>query len=118
MDGDLKFDCKCEGHCCRGIGAVVKHAYSMCMKAAENNEAVDQIVYDLAEFPHEICEDGSCSQLDPGGFCKIYASRPTVCNTDAMYDKYYSNGLTKEQFYELSYKSCEKIHSKYNKEES
>ena len=41
--------------------------------------------------------------------CTIYDHRPTICNVDLMYEKYYKEYMSKEKFYELNSQVCTKL---------
>lgn len=52
--------------------------------------------------------NGVCIYLK-NNLCSIYENRPEICNVDLMYEKYFSVMYTKQEFYELNEKACEKI---------
>lgn len=61
--------------------------------------------------------DGICKFFDDKkALCTIYENRPIECNVDAMYDKFFSEEMTKEEFYEMNYAGCRalKEQKKYN----
>lgn len=49
--------------------------------------------------------DGICKFLD-GNVCSIYNTRPAKCRVDKCYELYFSDRLTKEEFYKLNYQIC------------
>lgn len=54
--------------------------------------------------------DGVCRYLDEkSNLCTIYESRPIECNVDAMYKAYFSDKMTREEYYELNYHACEEL---------
>lgn len=54
--------------------------------------------------------DGICIYLDrKRNLCTIYDTRPTLCNIDKSFEKYFSAGLTLVEYYNLNYKGCNKI---------
>lgn len=54
--------------------------------------------------------NGVCRYLDlETNLCTIYYERPLLCNVDAMYEFKYKDEMTREEFYELNYKECEKL---------
>jgi Fe-S-cluster containining protein len=77
----------------------------------EGDDPLPDIIKDLAAFPYDLTESGGCSQLNPGGFCNVYQTRPVVCNTDSMFEKYWSTVMTKEEYYRDSMASCNKLHA-------
>ena len=82
----MTFKCDCCGLCCRSLKKVPA----------------------LTNFDRG---DGVCIHLRDDNLCSIYEHRPEICNVDLMYEKYYSSIYTKEEFYKLNEKQCEKIKS-------
>lgn len=74
----------CNANCCRQVG---KFAY---MKD-----------YDRG--------DGTCKYLDADNRCMIYETRPPVCNTDLLYERYYSQFMTREQYDKANSEACEQL---------
>lgn len=57
---------------------------------------------------------GICIYLDEKtNLCKIYETRPEICRVDVMYDKYFKEKYSKEEFYQLNIDSCKKLKKKY-----
>ena len=78
----MKFECDCCGLCCMNLQK-------------------SEIYADLDRG------DGVCRFLDlKTHLCSIYDSRPDKCNIDKMYDLYFKDQMSREEFYELNYKSC------------
>ena len=79
------FKCDCCGQCCRNIGGV------------KVLEALDS-------------GDGVCIFLNrEENLCRIYGSRPLFCNVDAMYDVFFRDEMTREEFYSANYSVCEEL---------
>lgn len=74
----MPIDCsKCKGLCCR------------------------HVVTDLDRG------DGTCKHFDETTFrCKIYEKRPLICNTDAMFERFYSKFMSRDQFDDMNKKAC------------
>ena len=74
----MPIDCsKCKGLCCR------------------------HVVRDLDRG------DGTCKHFDETTFkCKIYEKRPMICNTDAMFERFYSKFMSRDQFDNMNKKAC------------
>lgn len=85
----MKFQCDCCGICCKNI----KH------------------IPQLSTFDRG---DGVCLHLKSDNLCAIYATRPEICNVEAMYKKHFATIYTKETFYELNNKACAALKSKSN----
>lgn len=52
--------------------------------------------------------DGICYQLDRETMlCKIYDHRPIFCQVDGYYDKYLTDKMTREEYYERNREACE-----------
>ena len=86
MKGRMKmFKCDCCGLCCRNI------------KGIKLLEALDD-------------GSGTCVYLDrENNLCTVYGSRPLVCNVDEMYEAFFREKMTREEFYALNYDACEKL---------
>lgn len=52
--------------------------------------------------------DGVCIHLR-GNLCNIYEDRPEICRVDTMYERYFSEKYTKEEFYELNLRVCKAL---------
>lgn len=79
------FKCDCCGECCRHIAGII---------------------------PLEPFDDrkGVCRFLDrEKNLCSIYASRPLVCNVDAMYETFFADKMSREEFYLANHEVCEKL---------
>ena len=48
---------------------------------------------------------GKCKYLN-GNKCSIYDSRPLICRVDEMYEHYYKDSMTRDEFYELNHMLC------------
>lgn len=53
--------------------------------------------------------DGYCKFLNEDNECSIYEDRPEFCRTDKVYEKYYKDKMTEEEYYELTRKACNKL---------
>ena len=68
------FPCTQCGECCRHVDKVFD-------KSSLTYQSSPTVIKDLIDrFPYEVNEDGSCSMLDQNGLCKVYHSRPILCN--------------------------------------
>ncbi|MDE7326090.1 MAG: YkgJ family cysteine cluster protein [Lachnospiraceae bacterium] len=55
--------------------------------------------------------DGVCRYLS-GNLCTVYEKRPLLCRVDESYEAYFRESMTKNDYYELNYKACDKIKTK------
>lgn len=95
---------KC-GACCRSVGHAVKGAREMVsgQSAAKTENSVLSLV---AEFPHEIKDDGSCALLNEANECSVYADRPTVCRASEMYEMFWKSKMSEDEYLQLAGMSC------------
>ena len=56
-------------------------------------------------------ETGKCKYLK-NNLCSIYETRPIICRVDEMYETYYKEVMTLEEYYALNYKACDVLKSK------
>ena len=86
-------DCsKCHGYCCRKAGLLDSNL----------NRG-----------------DGCCKYLNKDNKCDIYDHRPLICNTDRMYELFFTN-ISREEYDKLNNEACLKLRNEYeetNKEE-
>lgn len=78
-------DCKgCKAYCCRQVGRFPF------MKD-----------YDRG--------DGVCRFLDENNRCMDYENRPPICNTDVMYERYFSKFMTREAYDKMNSDACNQL---------
>jgi len=77
------FECKRCGSCCRNL---------------DKNE----IYKDLDRG------DGICIYLKENE-CTIYENRPLLCRIDESYDYFFSQTMTKEEYYKLNKEACKRL---------
>ena len=54
--------------------------------------------------------DGICKFLDMNSeLCSIYSKRPLKCNVDKVYELYFKNSYTLDQYYQMNYEACTKL---------
>lgn len=57
--------------------------------------------------------DGICKYFNESlNLCSIYDKRPLKCRIDDMYEKYFKETLTLEQYYNLNYEGCKNLKNK------
>lgn len=78
-------DCsKCKGICCRHVIPELSRGDGVCRF-----------------FDEEACT------------CSIYNHRPDICNTDIMYERYFSKVMTREEYDRRNSEACEVLKSNY-----
>lgn len=61
--------------------------------------------------------DGVCKNFnEETRLCKIYKTRPIVCNVDAYYEKFLSDSMSREKFHELNREICNKLKEDFQTE--
>lgn len=97
----MNFNCSSCGACCKRIGLLKD-------KFKELN------------FPYDVNEKGWCTMLDENNKCKVYNTRPAICNMETMfYSALAPLGMTKKEAYIANTKLCnqyikeDKLDAKY-----
>ena len=90
MDKLKPIDCSnCKAYCCRVIGKI------------------------LPELDRGDC---ACVYLTDDNKCEIYDNRPLVCNTVKLYNKYFKDKYTIEEWNEMNHKACEVLREREQSE--
>lgn len=80
-----KFECTKCGCCCRNLN-------------------LNELYFNLDRG------DGICKHFDENNnICLIYNERPIICNVNKMYEYYFSNQYTIEQYYNINKASCDML---------
>ena len=91
----MEFPCSSCGACCRRIGSII------------NNYPKD-----LKEiFPYKWDESGCCEMLTEDNKCKVYYSRPLLCNIDELHK---FTAMKKTDFYNLNIEACNQLKEEDN----
>ncbi|MBQ7561542.1 MAG: YkgJ family cysteine cluster protein [Synergistaceae bacterium] len=73
---------------------------------AQNLPEISQIAAELNNG------SGTCKYFDSDSrLCRIYDSRPIICNNKKFYEQNLKNVMTREKFDEILISSCESIRS-------
>lgn len=56
--------------------------------------------------------DGVCKFLSEN-LCSIYENRPLLCRIDESFEKFFSDKMSREEFYTLNYQGCKALKEKY-----
>lgn len=90
MDKLKPIDCShCKAYCCRVIGKI------------------------LPELDRGDC---ACIFLTNDNKCEIYNDRPLICNTVKLYNKYFKDKYTIEEWNEMNRKGCEALREAESKQ--
>lgn len=85
-------DCsKCNALCCKVMGKI------------------------LPEYDRGDCV---CKYLTEDNKCSIYDERPFICNTVRIYNKYYKDKITIEQWYDMNNRACTELRNASSEETS
>ena len=80
-------DCsKCHGYCCRKAGLL---------------------------DPTLNRGDGCCKYLNKDNKCDIYDNRPLICNTDKVYELFFSSIMTRDEYDRINAECCIKLRNEY-----
>lgn len=99
----IKFQCSGCGICCQKIGKAIDKAKAIQRSGA----ALTAVQQQLADFPHPILPDGSCSKLNALRECRVYDNRPAVCSVAKTYGIIGKPaGISEQQYFELNGRMC------------
>ena len=73
------------------------------------------IITSISKFHRGDCV---CVHLTDDNKCEIYEDRPFICNTVRIYNKYYKDKYTIEEWNELNNKACEALRNEQEQSES
>lgn len=65
----------------------------------------DALTRAVAAFPFKFDKTGTCVNLGIDGKCKVYETRPDICNVASSYN-YIEDDITIEQWFEINAKVC------------
>jgi Fe-S-cluster containining protein len=97
-----KFPCTGCGCCCKRVNIAVS-------TIGENTP--DNPLY----FPYTWDKTGKCEMLDDDNKCKVYDSRPPLCNVDTVMELLEQD---KESFYALNIEACNDLMDEDNIDKS
>ena len=70
----------------------------------------------IAGIPHLVEYDngfGECMYLDENNLCRIYTSRPLMCNVDEYYNHHLINVMSRESWYRINEEACTHLKRMY-----
>ena len=53
--------------------------------------------------------DGVCRFLDENNRCMDYEHRPPICNTEVMYERYFSKVMSREAYDKMNSDACNQL---------
>ncbi len=59
--------------------------------------------------------NGRCIHLLSSNLCEIYSNRPEVCNIEKMYELFYRDIISKDEYIQKNKLGCRKLKKKYAK---
>lgn len=99
------FGCTGCGMCCQKAGLVVEAARYLVYSGHVN----DEYILETANFPFSYNETGRCEMLTEDNKCKVYDSRPSICNVRTTWEKYYQSKMTWDQYCHKSAEVCNEM---------
>lgn len=57
--------------------------------------------------------NGRCIYLLESNLCDIYGDRPDICNVEKMYEKYFKDSISEEEYICQNMAGCNELKSKY-----
>jgi Fe-S-cluster containining protein len=74
-----------------------------------------QNISHIKELNGYALDNGICKYFDSHiNGCKIYDTRPDICQVDKMFELKYHKEFTKEEFYRLNAEACNRMQGVYN----
>ncbi len=92
----MEFNCTGCGSCCRYIGLVINNVQAL----------EEPFKTEFLNFPYSFKEDGSCENLTVDNKCLVYENRPNICNIDKIYELYYADKISKQEYYLKNARIC------------
>ena len=62
----------------------------------------------VPQLVHFALKNGVCKYFH-NNLCSIYKNRPEICRVDFMYEKYFKDKMTIEEYYKLNEKGCNEL---------
>lgn len=80
----------------------------VCTKCGECCRHVGE-VKGMEEFARP---DGACVFLTDDNLCSIYDNRPLICNVSKVYETFFKDSMSENDFYKITQDACDKLKSK------
>ena len=96
----MKFKCTGCGLCCKSV--------EKALEAAKTGDKNDPIVQELLSFPYSTV-DGVCEMLNENGECKVYDSRPDICDVNKTFKKHHKGTKSKKEYFRQNNIICNQM---------
>lgn len=57
-------------------------------------------------------DDGTCKFLGEDNLCMIYDKRPPICNVAWVYENFFKDKVSEDEFYARTQEACDKLQMK------
>ena len=57
-------------------------------------------------------DDGTCKFLGEDNLCMIYDKRPPICNVAWVYENFFKDKVSEDEFYARTQAACDKLQMK------
>lgn len=58
--------------------------------------------------------NGRCIHLTDNNLCGIYDSRPDICNVSRMFDLFFCQHMSEDEYIEMNVTGCRKLKERFN----
>ena len=69
-------------------------------------------IHEIPELADFHTGDGICIHLSDDNLCKIYSTRPDICNVEKMYELYYVNIMSKAEYERKNLEGCKALQNR------
>lgn len=57
--------------------------------------------------------NGRCIHLLENNLCEIYFERPDICNVEKMYELYFKDSISEDEYIRQNFDACNELKSKF-----
>lgn len=57
--------------------------------------------------------DGRCIHLLENNLCEIYLDRPDICNVEKMYEKYFKDNISEDEYIRQNMMGCNELKNRH-----
>ena len=58
--------------------------------------------------------NGRCVHLSENNLCEIYLDRPDICNVERMYELFFKDNISEEEYVSQNKMGCSELKNKYH----